>query len=180
MGNRACVVFFDRTRVSPTVYLHWHGDAVPAWLDQLKDRMNGRFSDAAYAAARFVGICHANIDGNLSLGISSNDLSLADVQSKDRMEDAKPRKCGHRRGRYQRFQLEGLWRLPGRERKEAAMTLSNQERADRCQQAITAYSDDDTYTNLVDFLADAMHWCDLHGHSFRDALDTARCISMPK
>ena len=53
------------------------------------------------------------------------------------------------------------------------MTLSNQERADRCQQAITAYSDDDTYTNLVDFLADAMHYCHLQGHSFRDALDTA-------
>ncbi len=29
MGNRACIVFFDRNRVSPTVYLHWHGDAVP-------------------------------------------------------------------------------------------------------------------------------------------------------
>ena len=53
------------------------------------------------------------------------------------------------------------------------MTLSNQERADRCQQAMTAYSDDDTYTNLVDFLADAMHYCHLQGHSFRDALDTA-------
>ncbi len=53
------------------------------------------------------------------------------------------------------------------------MSLSNQERAARCQQAITAYSDDDTYTNLVDFLADAMHCCQLRGHSFRDALDTA-------
>ena len=94
MGNRACVVFFDRTCVSPTVYLHWHGDAVPAWLDQLKDRMNGRFSDAAYAAARFVGICHANIDGNLSLGISSNDLSQADVRSKDRMEAESPGNAG--------------------------------------------------------------------------------------
>jgi hypothetical protein len=94
MGNRACVVFFDRTCVSPTVYLHWHGDAVPAWLDHLKDRMNGRFSDAAYAAARFVGICHANIDGNLSLGISSNDLSQADVQSQDRMEEESPGNAG--------------------------------------------------------------------------------------
>jgi len=53
------------------------------------------------------------------------------------------------------------------------MTLTNQERAIRCQQAITAYSDDDTYTNLVDFLADAMHWCQVNGQSFRDALDTA-------
>jgi hypothetical protein len=94
MGNRACIVFFDRTRVSPTVYLHWHGDVVPTWLDLLKDRMNGRFSDAAYAAARFVGICHDNIEGNLSLGISSNDLSLADVRSKDRMEDHSPGNAG--------------------------------------------------------------------------------------
>jgi hypothetical protein len=94
MGNRACIVFFDRTRVSPTVYLHWHGNAVPEWLGQLKDRMNGRFSDAAYAAARFVGICHDNIDGNLSLGVSSNDLSLADVRSQDRMESESPGNAG--------------------------------------------------------------------------------------
>jgi hypothetical protein len=53
------------------------------------------------------------------------------------------------------------------------MTLSNQERAIRCQQAMSAYSDDDTYTNLVDFLADALHWCHADGRSFQDALDTA-------
>ena len=53
------------------------------------------------------------------------------------------------------------------------MTLTIHERAVRCQQAITAYSDDDTYTNLVDFLADAMHFCHVQGHSFHDALDTA-------
>jgi len=53
------------------------------------------------------------------------------------------------------------------------MTHSNQERAVRCQQAISAYSDDDNYTNLVDFLADAMHYCHLRGHNFRDALGTA-------
>ncbi len=53
------------------------------------------------------------------------------------------------------------------------MMLTNQQRSDRCQEAITAYSDDDNYTNLVDFLADAMHFCQLNGHCFRDALDTA-------
>jgi hypothetical protein len=53
------------------------------------------------------------------------------------------------------------------------MTLSNQERAACCEQAITAYSDEDTYTNLVDFLADAMHWCQIDGHSLADAFDTA-------
>jgi hypothetical protein len=94
MGNRACIVFFDRTEVSPTVYLHWHGDAVPDLLDQLKVLMNGRFSDAAYAAARFVGVCHAHIEGNLSLGISSNGLSLADIRNKDRVEDHSPGNAG--------------------------------------------------------------------------------------
>jgi hypothetical protein len=94
MGNRACIVFFDRNRVSPTVYLHWHGDAVTTWLEQLKVRMNGRFSDAAYASARFVGICHANIDGNLSLGISSNGFSPADALNKDRMEAESPGNAG--------------------------------------------------------------------------------------
>ena len=28
--------------------------------------------------------------------------------------------------------------------------------------------------NLVDFLADAMHFCHIHGHSFEHTLDTAR------
>jgi hypothetical protein len=94
MGNRACIVFFDRNGVSPTVYLHWHGDAVPARLGQLKNRMQGRFSDASYAAARFVGICHDNIDGNLSLGIWSNDLTLANIRSKDRLEAESPGNAG--------------------------------------------------------------------------------------
>jgi hypothetical protein len=53
------------------------------------------------------------------------------------------------------------------------MTLSNQERAIRCQQLLTAYSDDDVYTNLVDFLADAFHWCRVNGHSLADAFETA-------
>lgn len=53
------------------------------------------------------------------------------------------------------------------------MTLTNQQRAIRCQQVLTAYSDDDAYTNLVDFLADAIHWCHVNAHSFTDALEAA-------
>jgi hypothetical protein len=94
MGNRACIVFFDLTRVSPTVYLHWNGSEVPTWLDLLKDRMNGRFSDAAYAAARFIGICHDNIDGNLSIGVSSNHFTLADVRTNNRMQEESPGNAG--------------------------------------------------------------------------------------
>ena len=80
MGDRARIVFFDSHLESQTVYLHWHGTQVPAWLCDLKQRMHGRFSDAQYAAARFVGICHSKIEGNLSLGILSNRLSQADLQ----------------------------------------------------------------------------------------------------
>ncbi len=94
MGNRATILFFDRTSVSPTVYLHWHGDAVPGWLDRLSTLMRGRYDDASYAAARFVGLCHENIDGNLSLGISSNAFSLSQACSRPCMEDASPGDAG--------------------------------------------------------------------------------------
>ena len=53
------------------------------------------------------------------------------------------------------------------------MTDSNQPRADRCEQALAAYSDADQFTNLVDLLADAMHWCDLTGQDFHLALAQA-------
>jgi hypothetical protein len=94
MGNRACVIFFDANGISPTVYLHWHGDSVPAWLEELKHLMDGRFGDAEYAAARFVGICHGRIDGNLSLGVQSNDLTLSDIHDPSRIEDESPGNAG--------------------------------------------------------------------------------------
>jgi hypothetical protein len=90
MGNRACVIFYDSRRISPTVYLHWHGESVSAWLEQLKHLMNGRFDDAAYAAARFVGICHQHIEGNLSLGVFSNRLTLAEIHDESRMQTESP------------------------------------------------------------------------------------------
>ncbi len=49
------------------------------------------------------------------------------------------------------------------------MTLSNQKRASCCEQVLTAYSDDDDFTNLTDFLADAMHFCDATGQDFHYA-----------
>lgn len=94
MGNRACIVFFDHQRVSPTVYLHWHGDYVPRWLDHLKVIMKDREGDASYAAARFVGLCHAHIAGNLSLGIFSNTLSLANLRDANLMADESPGNAG--------------------------------------------------------------------------------------
>lgn len=62
MGDRALVVFKDSMgTISPNIYLHISGSAVPIRLDRLKKLMteHGRTDDAEYAAARFVGINHA-------------------------------------------------------------------------------------------------------------------------
>jgi hypothetical protein len=80
MGNRALVIFYDEHRISPTVYLHWNGGKVPELLVSLAEYMNGRYGDAEYAAARFTGLCHNLISGNLSLGINANKLRRADLE----------------------------------------------------------------------------------------------------
>jgi hypothetical protein len=94
MGNRASILFFDQNIVSPTVYLHWHGSNVPNWIDQLRQRMQGRFNDASYAAARFVGLCHEQIDGQLSLGILSNQLTLGSLKDRSLLESLSPGNAG--------------------------------------------------------------------------------------
>ena len=81
MGNRATVIFHDPHQISPSVYLHWHGGAVPELIERLAVTMQGRYGDALYAAARFTGQCHALIPGNLSLGIQNNALTQADLSS---------------------------------------------------------------------------------------------------
>jgi hypothetical protein len=50
------------------------------------------------------------------------------------------------------------------------MTLNNQKRAARCEQVLNAYSHDDSFTNLTDLLADAMHFCDTTSQDFHYAL----------
>jgi hypothetical protein len=50
---------------------------------------------------------------------------------------------------------------------------TNQERAQRCGDALTTYSDDDLAANLIDFLADAMHWCYFNDYAFHEALHSA-------
>lgn len=86
MGDRAIVVFHDENTVSPMVYLHWFGETVPEYLAMLKDRMVGRFNDASYAAARFIGMYHERIDGNCSLGVFSSDLDHANVNDAAKLE----------------------------------------------------------------------------------------------
>lgn len=53
------------------------------------------------------------------------------------------------------------------------MTQSNQTRAKRCGEVLSAYSTDDTFTNLIDLLTDAMHWCDFTGQDFHITLAQA-------
>ena len=79
MGERALVVFTNGEEVSPAVYLHWHGEDVPQLLNLAAAVMAGdpnsgyqnapRIGDVSYSAARFVGVCHSVIDGNISLGL---------------------------------------------------------------------------------------------------------------
>jgi hypothetical protein len=51
---------------------------------------------------------------------------------------------------------------------------SNAHRIGRCELALHAYdSDTDADASLVDFLADAMHWCKYRNKDFRDVLRIA-------
>lgn len=77
MGDRALIIFTDGTEVSPTVYLHWSGSSVPKLLEVCHSRMMGRLGDVEYGVARFIGICHEHVDGNLSLGCWNTDEAIA-------------------------------------------------------------------------------------------------------
>ena len=72
MGNRAVVQFTDGEEYSPVTYLHWDGDSVPERIKELIELMADRTDDVPYSAARFIGICHKHIPGNLSLGTWNN------------------------------------------------------------------------------------------------------------
>jgi hypothetical protein len=47
------------------------------------------------------------------------------------------------------------------------------ERVQRCREALIAYPDSSLITNLIDLLADAMHFCDETGEDFHYALCVA-------
>lgn len=69
MGDRAIIVFTDGREFSPGIYLHWHGnpESVAELLEKAEPRL--REGDISYSAARFGGVCHEEIAGNLSLGL---------------------------------------------------------------------------------------------------------------
>jgi hypothetical protein len=47
------------------------------------------------------------------------------------------------------------------------------EQSLRCEQALKSTYHNDLATNLIDFLADAMHWCKCNGTDFQQAFDIA-------
>jgi len=47
------------------------------------------------------------------------------------------------------------------------------ERVQRCRDALIGYANDGLFTNLIDLLADAMHFCDDSGEDFHYALAVA-------
>ena len=81
MGDRALVQFKDNNEVSPVVYLHWDGSEVKDWLQELRELMGDRFSDVSYTCARFIGVCHSHIKGNLSLGVFTQTTELKQTDS---------------------------------------------------------------------------------------------------
>jgi hypothetical protein len=87
MGDRALIIFTDGENVSPTVCLHWGASRVPDWLRKHGELMKSRGADVEYAAARFIGIAHTHIDGNLSLGCWSTEESIADA-ARSSLKDA--------------------------------------------------------------------------------------------
>ncbi len=50
---------------------------------------------------------------------------------------------------------------------------SNHDRAARLDDILPLYPDDQ-HTNVIDLLADILHWCELNGVDFEDTLRTAR------
>ena len=78
MGNRAVVTFVENNDcegIRPAVYLHWGGSCVRTWLQELQEVMRTRSGDAEYAAARFTQLAGNHIEGNLSLGLTTVDVS---------------------------------------------------------------------------------------------------------
>lgn len=71
MGDRAIIIFRDKKNGehSPAIYLHWSAYAVAEYLRRTHKLMLGRGADLNYTAARFVGVCHEDIEGNMSLGM---------------------------------------------------------------------------------------------------------------
>lgn len=76
MGDRLRVVFKSEDNegnlaYSPVSYHHWGGSYFVERHAEWLALMDGRMMDLEYAAARWIGVCHSHLPGNLSLGVSN-------------------------------------------------------------------------------------------------------------
>ena len=82
MGDRVLVQFkTSKGELSPVCYLHNHAYKVKDLILKTEQLMQGRHDDAAYCFARFVGVCHEEIKGNLSLGVWNSMSELIEADS---------------------------------------------------------------------------------------------------
>ena len=72
MGNRATIEVRDHEGTAPCyVYIHWMGDQEQVVEMVKRAAPNMRRTDSQYAMARLIGTYHVEIDGGLSLGVTS-------------------------------------------------------------------------------------------------------------
>lgn len=76
MGERVLFQVVKGEDFSPVVYCHWSGEEVRRICDRLRRRMEDRYSDLEYTAARLVQECIDGDQGNLRFGIWNTDFVL--------------------------------------------------------------------------------------------------------
>mgnify|MGYP006319021671 FL=1 len=71
MGDRAVVLFEDDNEIQGyAVYFHWAGqEGVESLYQKTLEYMGDCADDVPYFAARFVGLAHAEMDGQTGLGM---------------------------------------------------------------------------------------------------------------
>ena len=73
MGNRATIEVKDETDSAPCyAYVHWNGSPEQVIEVVVKAAPVMRARDCQYAMARLIGTYHGEIDGGLSLGVTSH------------------------------------------------------------------------------------------------------------
>ena len=82
MGDRALVQFKNsKGELSPVCYLHNHAYQVSEFIRMTEALMQSRGEDLNYTFARFIGVCHEEIKGNLSLGVWNQETELIEADS---------------------------------------------------------------------------------------------------
>ena len=82
MGDVALIIFHeDKKHFSPVVYLHWAGGRVREFLENSSKFF--KTGDSSYSAARFIGYCHTQIEGNVSLGVFNSPENTDEIYDEE-------------------------------------------------------------------------------------------------